>query len=1625
MNDPVNVSNRVIESLIILLALVTGSLLAFEAQADPSLRYQTDLNGDFALIGNSLGYDCAYSTPDPVVGNVGNCGNSTWDSGIDVFWRSGQPAGSASANNGISVSQARSDAVLAIPQDATVAHARLYWSAQLDESGSDDTVTFSRPGTESTAVTADDTITTKRPGYDTWWYQGTADVTAFVAQYQSGVYRVSGVDSVSLTNFNDNTTYAAWSLVVVYERQGDPPRNIAIFDGLDHVDENAPASVTISGFQVPDAGFDAKLGVLTYEGDNVYDGDSMTFEGTTLSNAVNGADNFSNGSRSWLGSPVTVVGDLPQLSGAPGSMSGFDLDVVDVSGLLSPGQTSATIEATSSVDVYLLGAFITSISTLQPSFETSQKTVEDVNGDTVMMGDILEFTIDVVNTGNDDAVGVVLTDTLVDGITFIPGSIRIESGANAGDKTDAAGDDQAEYDDASRTLTVRLGDGADESNGGQIDMGENTVVVFQVTYDGTVPGVIKNQAIITASGLNGSPSDEWDSDGNGTDPGTPPTETEPDTDGDGLLDSLEMTIGTNPLDPDSDHDGIDDFVETDGGIPVNTDGEDPMDAWDTDSDNDGFTDLDEGVVDLDQDGIGNWRDPDDDGDGTLTISDNCPYIVNPGQEDDDMDGVGDACEEDEDGDGNPDDSDNCPATPNPDQEDLDEDGLGDACDDDLDGDGIPDEDDNCPLVSNPGQEDADQDGIGDACEDDMDGDGVPDSEDNCPITPNPDQEDLDEDGLGDVCDDDRDGDGIPDEDDNCPLTPNFDQLDLDEDGTGDACDDDMDGDGIVNEDDNCPLVPNPGQEDADMDGVGDACEDDQDGDGIPDADDNCPLVWNPDQEDLDDDGIGDLCDDDIDGDGVSNDEDNCPLTPNADQADADDNGVGDACDEPVPADDQDSDGIPDVEDNCPVIPNTDQGDMDDDGLGDICDDDIDGDGILNEDDNCPVTSNPGQEDWDDNGMGDVCQGMEFGYTGGFCAVSPASRSADPVMMLGLFFLTLAGLMVYRFRPRMKATLFRSGWPVALILCLAVPSEARADAVVNVQALEVSPFMQDTVTTMQGFTRKQWNWNVGLFLDYQNDPLVLRNKADNSLVRTIIGHQVSGHLFGAVAFLDWVEAGLVLPVVLHQSGDGVAGQGNPVSFGVGDLRLHVRAQLYRTEDGVFAIGLEPVVTFPTGREVDQFMGSNGFTFSPWLNLSVQIERFGMAFNFGYRLVEKNQVGDLELDDELRARIGAWVTLVPEQLDLFAEAMAATSAMDPFSSVEQSPVELLGGLKYHVIPGIDLYAGAGAGLTRGYAAPDFRVFAGVRLGSPLCETKDTDGDGLMDPDDQCPEDPEDQDGFEDEEGCPDPDNDGDGICDPWVVAKGLEADYAAVCTGSDRCPESPEDKDDFEDGDGCPDVDNDGDGVCDQWVRDEGKEAQFESTCKGWDDCPLVPEDRDGFLDDNGCPDPDNDLDGICDPWVASKGPDERYDSVCEGKDECPDVREVFNNFMDDDGCPDELKIVLENVHFALNKTAIKPESYPILDKVVDILKRHPQVRKLRVEGHTDSRGSARYNQKLSVGRANSVMQYLVKNGIKKRRLRYAGYGESRPVVTPQTTEADFARNRRVEFVIMKIDKPKED
>jgi OmpA-OmpF porin, OOP family len=218
---------------------------------------------------------------------------------------------------------------------------------------------------------------------------------------------------------------------------------------------------------------------------------------------------------------------------------------------------------------------------------------------------------------------------------------------------------------------------------------------------------------------------------------------------------------------------------------------------------------------------------------------------------------------------------------------------------------------------------------------------------------------------------------------------------------------------------------------------------------------------------------------------------------------------------------------------------------------------------------------------------------------------------------------------------------------------------------------------------------------------------------------------------------------------------------------------------------------------------------------------------------------------------------------------------------------------------------------------------------------------------------------------------------------VVEEDKDSDGDHILDSKDQCILEPEDVDGYEDADGCPEPDNDHDGIPD-----------------AIDKCPNKPEDMDGFQDADGCPDPDND-----------------NDSVLDVDDFCPNTPGQPGGSRP--GCPGLIVVtakeirITQQIHFEFNKAKIRPESFPILDAIVDVLRDNPKIT-LEIQGHTDNVGSAGYNKKLSQSRADSVRAYLGQHGIDVGRLTAMGYGMTQPIV-PNNTDANRALNRRVQFI----------
>jgi len=498
--------------------------------------------------------------------------------------------------------------------------------------------------------------------------------------------------------------------------------------------------------------------------------------------------------------------------------------------------------------------------------------------------------------------------------------------------------------------------------------------------------------------------------------------------------------------------------------------------------------------------------------------------------------------------------------------------------------------------------------------------------------------------------------------------------------------------------------------------------------------------------------------------------------------------------------------------------------------------------------------------------------------------------------------------------------------LSLALALA-PRRAGADPVpsVDLRAVERPTHPEGVIYLEPTDPRAAGEWNAGAWLSYARRPVVVPDALTGE-ERAVVRDQLALDLTGGIGVGGRLSLGLWVPAALYQRGEApppALGAGPLPPTALGNIAVDARTTLVRRDRGTsFGLGVLARISLPTGN-LSSYMGERRLRTEVRLladlgllgamlratagarlredELPFSGETFGHDLPFGLGLHVKPQT--LGLD-----RSGAW---------LFAlEGHGALALTPSFAAGRESTAAI--GLAVRRAFG-NAFGALGAELpVAGMSAPPApRAFVSVGY-SP--HANDADHDGILDDSDLCAERPEDRDGFEDKDGCPEIDDDGDGVEDKV-----------------DRCPGSVEDLDGFEDSDGCLDADDDRDGTPD--VRDACRaepgatnpdpakngcpvrDRDMDGVPDPRDRCPNRAEDRDGFEDDDGCVDSDDDRDGLPDardrcrlePGPAAThaalegcpSPDRDGDALEGDADRCPDQAEDYDGTADDDGCPEAL------------------------------------------------------------------------------------------------------------------------
>jgi OmpA-OmpF porin, OOP family len=572
---------------------------------------------------------------------------------------------------------------------------------------------------------------------------------------------------------------------------------------------------------------------------------------------------------------------------------------------------------------------------------------------------------------------------------------------------------------------------------------------------------------------------------------------------------------------------------------------------------------------------------------------------------------------------------------------------------------------------------------------------------------------------------------------------------------------------------------------------------------------------------------------------------------------------------------------------------------------------------------------------------------------------------------------------------MKSQISFGGALTALAFCLATTAasaQSRADGFA-LDRFEPSERGSDWFVGESLDFRGDLRFAAGLVLDYGYKPLVIYTSADDERA-AIVEHQLFGHVGAALVLWQRLRLALNLPVAIWQDGDGGTIDGTEYSSEssttVGDLRLgaDVRIAGEYGQAATLAAGVQ--LWAPTGSQ-DSYTGDGSIRMRPRLMLAGDIGPFAYSGQAGFNFrANDEEFAGVSRGSEIFLAATAGARLANGKLVVGPELYTSTvvSESDAAFSRRTTPVELLLGGHYLFAESWRAGLGAGPGLTRAIGTPKLRVLASIEWVQPLpsehrplqetaAPPMDTDGDLILDPEDACPTVPGIRTDDPTTNGCPAPgDRDGDGILDP-----------------EDACPDKPGPRSDDPKTNGCPPPDRDGDGVLD-----------------ADDACPDEPGDRTDDPKTNGCP-PPKDRDG---------------DGILDEEDACPDAPGPMNEDPKKNGCPvarvekGQIRI-REQVQFAYNSANILKTSNFILEAVKNILESNPQIKKVQVQGHTDSKGGDAFNLGLSKRRAQAVAAWLVKNGIDKARLEAQGFGETKPIDSNDTEEGR-AVNRRVEFHI---------
>lgn len=574
---------------------------------------------------------------------------------------------------------------------------------------------------------------------------------------------------------------------------------------------------------------------------------------------------------------------------------------------------------------------------------------------------------------------------------------------------------------------------------------------------------------------------------------------------------------------------------------------------------------------------------------------------------------------------------------------------------------------------------------------------------------------------------------------------------------------------------------------------------------------------------------------------------------------------------------------------------------------------------------------------------------------------------------------------------------------------------------------------DPIDPLWGFRPERQlagSFGFGGTLEYADSPLVLvTEEEDSTTSEPVLDNLMGLTLGGQYAIHERVAVGLSVPAWFAAKGfDGTSAPA------FGDLRVSAPITLVVPgEQGEgFGLGLVPMFDLPTGG-AQRWLGDSGPGGGGVVAASFRAGDLMVAGDLGAMTSSKIDDMNLTGGPHLLADLSV-AYLLAEQTALRVE-----TRIDPgFAKNEvpkaDSPAEIGLNVRHRTgEDGLSFVGGATTSLTPGAGAARFRVFLGVGFTGAKKWIHDTDGDGLMDPDDTCVLEPETVNQWKDTDGCPDKlanlvvtVKDVDGILVGATIKSGETVLGTTGGDGSialkDQMPETAFslvasfDKHKPNAAEAVTLAEGDQSrtltlplvpGTLVVKAVDKKTKAPLEGTLKF--STKAAPEDSAFAAEGARVELPRGAFDG----YVGAEGyklvP---FSAVVKSGETSEVVVELEKSLVKVKA--NEI-VILEQVHFAKAKADILPESDLLLTEVATVLIANPQIKKVEVQGHTDSDGNDAYNLDLSQRRVDSVVKFLVAKGVDASRLVAKGYGETQPAV-PNDTKANKALNRRVQFMI---------